>query len=194
MRKIMTFISVFCLALQLFGQEQKLLILIDIQEFYFPGGAQPLHEPEAAAEKAAQALSLFREQGWPVVHIQHEFGPGGHIHPLVAPVQDEIVITKKEVNAFAGTNLLEVLHSLGATELYFAGMQTHMCLEAAVRAAKDLGFSCTVLADACTTRKLQFDGVEVSAIQVHASTLATLNRTYARVIRTADLLGETEKK
>lgn len=182
------------IARQLVGQDRKVLILIDIQEFYFPGGAQPLHEPEEAAKRAARALALFREFGWPVVHIQHEFGPGGAIHHLVAPLEGEVVITKNEVNAFSGTNLLEVLQELKPSELVFSGMQTHMCLEAAVRAAKDYGFRCTVLADACATKNLKYDGIEVPAAQVHASTLATLNRTYARVINTGDWVEETTKK
>lgn len=182
------------IALQLASQERKVLILIDIQEFYFSGGAQPLHEPEEAAKNAAQALALFREHSWPVVHVQHEFGPGGAIHSLVAPVEGEMVITKKEVNAFSGTTLLEVLQILKPVEIVFAGMQTHMCLEAAVRAAKDYGFKCTVLADACATRNLKHDGIEVPAAHVHASTLATLNRTYARVIKTSEWVKEMSKK
>lgn len=194
MRKITLMLMAALIALQLAGQERKVLVLIDIQEFYFPGGAQPLHEPEEAAKHAAQALSLFRELGWPVVHVQHEFGPGGAIHTLVAPLEGEVVITKKEVNAFSGTNLLGVLQELKPSELVFAGMQTHMCLEAAVRAAKDYGFRCTVLADACATRNLKYDGIEVPAAQVHASTLATLNRTYARVMKTAAWVEETTKK
>jgi nicotinamidase-related amidase len=185
MKKIALVIVWILFIAQLQGQDKKVLILIDIQDFYFPGGAMPLHEPEVAAKWASEALDLFRKNGWPVVHIQHAYGPSGTIHALVSPLEGEVVITKKEVNAFSNTHLLEVLRSLDASELVFAGMQTHMCLEAAVRAAKDFGFKCVVLADACATRELTFDSIVVPASHVHGSTLATLNRTYARVVSTA---------
>jgi len=70
-----------------------------------------------------------------------------------------------------------------------AGMQTHMCVEAATRAAADLGFEVTVVHDACATRPLAFDGVEVPAAQVHAGALAAMRGTYARVVSTAELLA-----
>jgi len=194
MRRIVIVIIWSCFALQLFGQDAKVLLLIDVQEFYFPGGALPLHQPVEAATRASEVLARFRDQGWAVVHVRHDFEPGGAIHALVAPIEGEVVITKKEVNAFVGTRLLEELKSLGAKELVLAGMQTHMCLEAAVRAAKDLGFRCTVIADACASRDLSFDGIAIPAAHVHASTLATLSRNYARVVKTAEWLMEAETK
>jgi nicotinamidase-related amidase len=68
-------------------------------------------------------------------------------------------------------------------------MQTHMCVEAATRAAADLGFQVTVVADACATRPLAFGGVEVPAAQVHAAALAAMSGTYARVVTTEGLLA-----
>ena len=68
------------------------------------------------------------------------------------------------------------------------GMQTHMCLEAATRAAHDFGFSCTVVGDACATQDITYNNVTTAAKQVHNSTLATL-RNYAKVISTEEYLG-----
>jgi nicotinamidase-related amidase len=70
-----------------------------------------------------------------------------------------------------------------------AGMQTHMCVEAAVRAAADLGYEVTVVADACATRDVQHGGRTVAAADVHAATLATL-AAYATVTDTASLLAD----
>lgn len=50
----------------------RALVIVDIQRDYFPGGAMPLHEPEAAAAKAGQVLEAFRKAGHPVIHIQHQ--------------------------------------------------------------------------------------------------------------------------
>ena len=162
------------------------LLLIDIQEFYFPGGKLPLENPEAASEKASWVLKLFRDQKLPVIHIQH-FG-GSPIHPNVAPMPGEKVITKKEANAFDGTDLLDYLKSLHVKRLVLCGMQTHMCLEAATRAAYDYGFTCIVVQDACATRALKWGDRTVSAADVHASTLASLDRFYAKVVNAADLI------
>ena len=75
--------------------------------------------------------------------------------------------------------VLAHLEVLGAKELVIVGMQTHMCLEAATRAAYDLGFKVTVVGDACATRDLTYGDRTVPAADVHASTLATLNRAAA---------------
>ncbi|MDP2236675.1 MAG: cysteine hydrolase family protein [Bacteroidales bacterium] len=181
--------------LGLFGFSQEntsktALLLIDIQEFYFPEGAVPLVNPEPAAENAARILSSFREKSQLVVHIKHAFGQGGEIHPLVAPSDGEKIITKNEVNAFLGTDLLAYLRENGITNLVLCGMQTHMCLEAATRAAHDFGFDCTVIGDACATRDLKFGDTIVPASMVHAATLSTLNRTYAKVLSTDVFLYE----
>ncbi|WP_167619794.1 cysteine hydrolase family protein [Maribellus sediminis] len=179
--------------LNLFSFAQKLdstaLILIDIQKFYFPGGASELVDPEQAAVQAKQVLNYFRENDGLVVHVKHDFEPGGAIHELVKPLPSEKVFTKKEVNCFLGTDLNEYLQQNQIKYVVLAGMQTHMCLEGGTRAAHDLGYRCTVPGDACATRDLKFGDKTVKAADVHASTLATL-KSYARVITVADLLKE----
>ena len=55
----------------------RALVIVDIQRDYFPGGKMPLHEPEAAAEKAGQILEAFRASGEPVFHVQHLSPAGG---------------------------------------------------------------------------------------------------------------------
>ena len=174
-------------------KSKQVLLLIDIQEFYFPGGSSALHEPEQPALQAAKLLQFFREQNWKVVHIRHDFSPGGDIHASVAPTEDEKVISKKHVNAFRDTDLLEVLRDYQADTLVIAGMQTHMCVEAAVRAAADFGFHSLLAHDACATRDLKFGASLIPAAQVHASTLATLNRSYTEVISTDEVIAKLEK-
>jgi nicotinamidase-related amidase len=160
------------------------LILIDIQDFYFPGGAAELVEPEKAAEQAKSVLEYFRKENGLIVHVRHDFEPGGNIHQLVKPIDGEKVFTKKEVNAFLGTGLQDYLDAHRIKNVVLAGMQTHMCLEAATRAAHDLGYRCTVIGDACATRDLIFGDTTVKASDVHASTLATL-KNYG-LVTTAD--------
>jgi nicotinamidase-related amidase len=164
------------------------LVIIDIQAFYFPGGAMALVDPEPASANAGRVLAAFRERGDLVVHVRHQARQGMAIHADVAPHDGEAVITKQQVNAFRDTELLEVLREHGVTHLVLVGMQTHMCLEAATRAAADLGFACTVVGDACATRDLTYGDQTVPAAQVHAATLATL-QAYAEVTDTDGYLS-----
>jgi nicotinamidase-related amidase len=165
------------------------LLIIDIQDFYFPGGAAPLVNPEAASLNAAKLLEKFRAEGRPVVHVGHNAPKGMGFHGVVAPREGEKVFFKDEVSAFNGTGLLAYLQEMKVQRLVIAGMQTHMCVEAAVRAASDLGLECILVADACATRSLRYQDREVSAADVHAATLATLDRTYATVIDTEAFLS-----
>lgn len=169
------------------------LVIVDVQAFYFPGGKLPLVEPEAAAARAGRALAEFRRRGWPVAHVQHL--PDGvdrpdpkiadeqyRIHPEVLPTAGEKLVGKHHVSSFRGTDLEAWLRAEGVQQLVVVGMQTHMCVEALVRAAADLGFTVTVLHDACATRPLRHGDIEVPAAMVHAATLATLRGSYAEVM------------
>jgi nicotinamidase-related amidase len=182
------------------GFENMALLVIDIQAFYFPEGFVPLVEPEAASRQTAKLMECFRTAGRPVIHIQHlpkavdEPDPTGiepqyRIHAEVLPKPGELVIGKHHANSFRDTELLATLREMGVKKLVIAGMQTQMCVEAAVRAAADYGFDVTVVHDACATRDLSFDGTTVPAAQVHAAALAAMNGSYAKVVSTAELCG-----
>lgn len=190
-----TFLILSLITISIFANAQKLdstaLIIIDIQNFYFPGGAAELVEPEKAAEQAKILLNYFRENKGLVVHVKHDFTPGGEIHRLVKPLDNEKIFTKKEVNAFLNTGLNEYLKQNNIKYVVLCGMQTHMCLEAGTRAAHDFGYDCTVVEDACTTRDLKYGEVTVNAKEVHYSTLATL-KSYGSVVNLKVFLGKSK--
>jgi nicotinamidase-related amidase len=170
--------------------QKTALLIVDVQECYFPGGRMQLVNPEQAGMNAGLLLDHFRNNKMPVYHVRHNFEPGGDIHPYVKPQGDEPVVSKDQVNAFVGTGLLEMMQRDSIEQLVVCGMQTHMCLEAAVRAAHDLGFSCLVASDACATRALQYEEHIIPAKNVHYSTLNTLQGTYARVLNTDTIIKE----
>src|SRR3546814_11309920 len=89
------------------------------------------------------------------------------IHSSVERAGDEPVIVKNHINAFLGTDLKQVLEANGTEEVTGVGAMSHMCIDAATRAASDLGYRTTVVHDACATRDLEFDGQLVPAAQVH---------------------------
>ncbi|MDR2962409.1 MAG: cysteine hydrolase [Bacteroidales bacterium] len=170
----------------------KALIIIDIQNDYFEGGANPLAGSLAASEHAKKLLHDFRQKSLPVVHVQHFstragsafFIPntqGVEIHESVQPISGEKVIAKHFPNSFRETDLLEYLQAQGVTELVFCGMMTQMCVDATVRAAKDFGFNCTLISDACATKNLEIQGQTVAAAEVQKSFLAALSYFYAEV-------------
>ena len=171
------------------------LVVIDIQDFYFEGGALPLVGSVEAADRARRVLDYFRERHLPVIHVRH-LPLGGldgetyRIRPAVAPVAGETIIVKHYANAFRSTDLLDNLKKAGVTRVVICGMQTQMCVEATARAAADLGFDVTVVADACATRPLEYGGIAVPADHVQAAALATLKGTYAKVVTTDELLAQ----
>jgi nicotinamidase-related amidase len=174
------------------------LLLIDIQNDYFPGGKMELEGAEQAAEKAALALKHFRSQSLPVIHVRHLsvrpgstfFLPGtagAEIHAAVKPKEGETVVEKNFPNSFRGTQLKEILDKQQIKQLVVAGSMTHMCVDATVRHAADAGYKVTLLADACATRAQSYGGESVPARQVHAAFLAALNGFYAKVIPSHEL-------
>ncbi len=175
-----------------YGQKSALL-LIDIQDFYFPGGRLQLENPEMAGMNAGLILDHFRKIELPVYHVRHNFESGGNIHHYVKPEAGEPVLSKDQVNAFLDTELLGMLQADSVEQLVICGMQTHMCVEAAVRAGHDLGFTCLLVADACATRALQYEEHIISAKNVHYSTIKTLQGSYARVVTTENLIKEFSK-
>jgi len=175
-------------------QIKTALLIVDIQDFYFPGDGPGLVNAEQASLVAKDILAIFRSNQQLVIHVRHKAAKGFEIHKNVEPVAGEKVITKEEVNSFYNTDLLDYLIANKINRLVIIGMQTHMCLEAATRAGHDYGFDCIVVSDACATRDLVFGGKTVKAEDVHASTLATLaGGGYAKVIAMQEFRENSEK-
>jgi nicotinamidase-related amidase len=177
----------------------KALLVIDIQNDYFPGGKMELVGALEAATNAARIQRHFRQLDLPVIHVQHIalsptatfFLPdtfGAEIHQDVAPITNEPVVVKHLPNAFRETRLAQLLTELAVSELTVVGMMTHMCVDTTVRAANDAGYQVTLVGDACATKNLEFDGAEVSAADVQVAYLAAIDGSFATVVSTSSLL------
>ena len=175
------------------------LLIVDIQNDYFPGGKMELVGAKEAAGEAARLLAAFRERGAPVFHMRHVstrpgatfFLPdteGVKIHESVAPLASEAVMVKHFPNSFRETRLLEALRAAKVERLAIAGMMTHMCIDATTRSAADLGFECQLAHDACATRDLTFGGSKVAAKDVHTAFIASLNGAFAKVVAAKDVV------
>lgn len=71
------------------------------------------------------------------------------ISPTVAPLQSDILVTKRRVSAFTGSDLEVVLRGLEAETLVLAGVATSGVVLSTVRQASDLDYRLTVLHDLC---------------------------------------------
>lgn len=181
---------------------KRALVLIDVQNDYFPGGKWPLSGMDSAADNAARVLAAARAAGDAVVHVRHEFtaadapffvagSEGAKIHPRVGEKEGEPVVLKHHVNSFRETGLQAILDGRGVDEVVLCGAMSHMCVDAGVRAASDLGYKCIVVHDACATRDQEFAGKVVPAADVHAAFMAALQFGYAKLVSTEEYLAST---
>ena len=176
---------------------ESALVMIDCQNTYRQG-LMELEGVEAALDEARRLLERARSLGIPIVHIQHDSGPGspydiraeiGRIADKVEPRASEPVVVKHYPNSFVQTDLHERLQKQGVTNLVLAGFMTHMCVNSTARGAFNLGYRPTVVAGATATRSLPTaTGGVVPAPVLQEASLAALSDLFAVVVpRTEDL-------
>ncbi|CAF3622799.1 unnamed protein product [Rotaria sp. Silwood1] len=188
----------------LIDNEQKskqALIIVDIQNDYFPGGKWVPTGINAAADNAARLISSARASDDLIIHIRHEFptndapffakgSNGVQIHSKVQNREDEHVIVKNHINAFRETKLKDILDRNEIRNIVICGAMNHMCIDAITRAAHDFGYNCILIHDACASRELQFNGITVPAEHVHAAFMSALDFAYAKTISTQEFLKD----
>lgn len=96
----------------------------------------------------------------------------------IAPVNDEIVVTKTTDSALTGTNLRLILNNLGIKTVVCAGIFTDQCVASTVRSLSDESFNVVVLEDACAA----------GTMELHNAELTIINNIYAKVCSTDDLI------
>lgn len=178
------------------------IVSVDLQNFYLPSGQLPLSGIDEAVANAARVIAAARAQNEPVIHVRHELlpdsplyvpeNPADEIIAGVSPVEGEEVVVKHHVNSFRDTRLEEVLDRQDIDTLVVVGAMSHMCVQAIARAAADMGYTVTVVHDACATRDLEFEGTVVPAAQVHAASMAALAFGYATITSTAAWLSGSQ--
>ncbi|MDD2055545.1 cysteine hydrolase [Pseudomonas putida] len=172
------------------------LLIIDAQKEYL-SGPLALTGIEAAAANIAQLLAAARAANRPVVHVRHlgtvgglfdPQGERGEFIPGLEPEADETLIGKLLPSAFHGTDLEKRLQEIGSLDLIVCGFMSHSSVSTTVRAAKNLGFRCTLVEDACATRDLPYKGGVLSAEQVQQTEMAIMADNFATLAQTRDLL------
>ncbi len=165
------------------------LLVIDIQNDYFPGGKYELAGSDEASLQARKVLDVFRANDSPVIHIQHESQMGNparfaqntegqKIHQNVIPLPGEPVYTKHYVSSFVQTPLLEHLRKENIKSLVIIGMQTNVCVSGAVVDGVKNGFELIVLSDATAARNTT----------THNETLPMIETEGAKIMTVADFI------
>lgn len=177
---------------------ESTLIMIDCQNTY-TRGVMELDGVQAALDEAAALLERARIAGIPIIHIQHNDGPGslydiegesGAIVDRVTPREGEPVVVKSYPNSFVQTDLDQRLRSIDASHLVLAGFMTHMCVNSTARGAFNLGYAPTVVAAATATRPLPALGTEVPAAAMQSASLAAMADLFAVVVPDAATLPD----
>lgn len=154
---------------------RQALLVIDIQNDYFPGGHYELWEAENTLTRIEGAISRAREQKLPIFLIQHVgsenspfFAPGTagvDIHPrLLAAAPDAPIIVKRHADSFLDTSLAAGLAEHAVDELLICGMMTQNCVTFTALSRQAERYAVKVLADCCTTVSRMIHQITLNAL------------------------------
>ena len=144
------------------------LVVIDFQKGVVDGAA----DLENVTANITTLIAKARAEGAPVVFVQHNDEGLQRLSPEWALVgaldvrDSDPIVEKTFTDSFAGTNLNEVLTSLGATHLLISGAQSNWCVNAACRSALVHGYDVTLVADAHTTSDVPLESGTITGQQV----------------------------
>ena len=161
----------------------KALLVIDLQNDYFPDGKFPLWNTEAVLNNIEQAISKASGQQIPVIIIQHiassERGiapffnqgtTGAEVHPrILAAAPDAPIVVKEFADSFVKTTLEETLSHLGVTELLVCGMMTQNCVTHTAISKSAEKYQVTILPDCCTTVNEMLHHIALHAVSTRVA-------------------------
>ena len=143
------------------------------------GGLDVLFARIACLRKDGRDRSLSqRKPGWNDLLLPKD-EHASQLPKAIAPLADEIVVTKTTDSALTGTNLRLILTNLGITHVVCAGIFTDQCVSSTVRSLADESFDVIVVEDACAA------GMQ----ELHDREIEIMNMIYASVMSTEELIG-----
>lgn len=156
----------------------KALVIIDLQNDYFPGGKYPLWNTENTIENILKAIAQAQAKNTPIILVQHiankEMGiapffnedtVGADLHPKILEAAPEAEIVVKEfADSFEKTNLEEVLQNKQIGELLICGMMTQNCVTHTAISKVAEKYKVSVLFDCCTTVDEMIHNIAIHAV------------------------------
>lgn len=178
------------------------LLVIDVQQGMDNPRLGKRNNPDAE-KRIAAVIAAWRTAGRRVIHVQHDSvepqselrpdRPGNAVKPEGKPIEGEPVFRKNVNSAFIGTNLESYLRERGVENLVLVGLTTEHCISTTARMGANLGFDITIVADATAAFEHKgYNGKQYSADEVHNVELANLNREFATIRESKDILAEVE--
>ncbi|KQH87050.1 isochorismatase [Vibrio furnissii] len=151
------------------------LIVIDLQNDYFPAGAYPQYQAEEVLAHTLSAIEIAQQRGWPVVLVQHVGGAeapffkagsdGVKLHSaLLAQAPASVVVEKQHADSFLNTTLSDVLRAQNIRELVVCGMMTQNCVTHTALSPAANDYSVRVLSDACSAPDAMVHGIALRAL------------------------------
>ncbi|KAI9358463.1 Isochorismatase-like protein [Pilaira anomala] len=184
---------------------EKALIVVDVQNDYFPDGKLPTWRPVETAEHIATLIKKFRDDGKEVIYVQHiikdpEAFPflvkgthGAEINDIVKPLPTDKIVTKEENSSFVRTELKEYLLSKGITNLVVVGMMIHNCVNATVYSAVEEGFPSIVVDECVNTMDQPLYGEVVKAEDIKRAFLTGIQFGFSVVYKLDDIMSGNYK-
>ena len=181
--------------------EATALLVMDIQRgvverYEVPGYLQRLSDAigaTRAADIAVVYVTISFRPGHPEISARNatfsaaaaagrfvQGSPDTEIHPAVAPRPGDLVVTKRRVSAFTGSDLEVVLRSLGAGTLVLTGIATSGVVLSTLRQAADLDYRLIVLSDACLDADLEVHRVLTEKVFPRQAAVQTVAQWAAR--------------
>jgi nicotinamidase-related amidase len=156
----------------------KALLVIDLQNDYFPGGKFPLWNTDVTLQNIERAIEKAKAQSIPVIVIQHiadsslgiapffnQGTTGAEVHPrILAAAPNAPVVVKQFADSFVKTTLEETLTELRATELLVCGMMTQNCVTHTAISKSAEKYKVSILADCCTTVSEMLHNIALHAV------------------------------
>lgn len=130
------------------------------------------HKKNGSDRSLVQKATGFNELLLPIGDEQAD------IVPELAPIEDEIIITKTTDSAITGSNLRLVLHNMGIDTVVVTGVFTDQCVSGTVRSLADESYHVWLIEDGCMA----------STERIQANELEILNNIYCHVVDTDELL------
>lgn len=183
------------------SEKKPVLIIIDVQNGFrdedYWGGNRNNKDAEAVCGKI---LKKWRDSNLTVIHVRHSStNPKSKLYQLnngflfndhVLPINDEIIVTKQVNSAFIGTNLNEILQSLGAATLVIVGLTTDHCVSTTTRMAGNLGYETYLISDATATfDRVGLNGEKYSSELIHSTALSSLHGEFATILDYEELMS-----
>ena len=165
----------------------RVLLVIDLQNDYFPGGKFPLWNTDSTLNNVTTAIQEAQRAGDLVVLIQHVADPamgiapffnegtdGADLHPRIRELApDAPVVVKAYADGFVETRLQNLLAEHGIQELLVCGMMTQNCVTHTAISPSAEQYKVSILADCCTTVDEMIHNIALHAVSTRVARVAT---------------------